>query len=321
MLVSRMRHYLILPAFLAIGLALPAIVSGQPKDSLQRDYAGELPRIPATEPAEALRTFTVSAGFRVEQIAAEPLVADPVAIAFDENARMFVVEMRGYSENRADKVSQIRLLEDANGDGKFDKSTIYVDGLAWPTAIFCWDGGVLVADAPDILYFKDTDGDGRADQRQLLFTGLGTSNVQGLINSFQWGLDNRIYVAISSSGADLRAADAKVAQPISLRGRDLAIDPRTWAVSPVSGGAQHGLSFNDWGDRFVCSNSDHLQQVMYEDRYLARNPYLAAPGPRAISPARPGPRSIAATPGRASGAAWRSLATWGAISSTASGWK
>ena len=81
----------------------------------------------------------------------------------------------------------MRLLEDLDGDGKFEKSTIFVDGLAWPTAVFCWAGGVIVADAPDVLYFKDTSGDGKADERRVLYTGLGVSNVQGLINSFQWG--------------------------------------------------------------------------------------------------------------------------------------
>ena len=101
------------------------------------------------------------------------------------------------------------------------------------------------------------------------------------MNSFQWGLDNRIYLAISSSGAELTKAGRRARRrPLALRGRDIAIDPRTWNVTPVSGGAQHGMSFDDWGNRFVCSNSDHLQEVMYEDRYLARNPYLAAPSPR-----------------------------------------
>jgi putative membrane-bound dehydrogenase-like protein len=263
-----------------IAAAAALVADEPPKDSLDRDYAGELPRIAPTDPDKALATFQVAPGFKLEQVAAEPLVADPVAIAFDEDCRLYVIEMRGYSENRDEHLSQIRLLEDVNQDGRFDKSTVFVDKLAWPTAVFCWAGGVLVVDAPDILYFKDTSGDGVADERRVLFTGLGMSNVQGLANSFQWGLDNRIYLSLSSTGADLRRPDDKEAKPLSLRGRDLAIDPRTWTVTPVSGGAQHGLSFNDWGDRFVCSNSDHLQQIMYEDRYLARNPYLAAPSPR-----------------------------------------
>jgi putative membrane-bound dehydrogenase-like protein len=261
-------------------LLLQSLFAQSPKDSLDRNYAAELPRIPPTEPAAALKTFHIAPGFGIEQVAAEPLVADPVAVAFDENARLYVVEMRGYSENKDEKISRIRLLEDTDSDGKFDKSTIFVEGLAWPTAVFCWAGGVLVVDAPDIFYFKDTSGDGKADEQRKLYTGLGVGNVQGLANSFQWGPDNRIYLAISGSGAELRRADDEQQRPLSLRGRDIAIDPRTWDVTPVSGGAQHGLSFDDWGNRFVCSNSDHLQEVMYEDRYLARNPYIAAPPPR-----------------------------------------
>lgn len=267
---------------LAAALALPAVcLSQEPaNDSLDKDYAAELPRIPPKEPGEALATFTVAPGFKLQQVAAEPLVVDPVAICFDENLRMFVCEMRGYSEDKDAKVSQITCVEDTNGDGKFDKSTVYVDKLAWPTAIFWWNGGLLVADAPDVFYFRDTDGDGKADERKVLYTGLGTSNVQGLVNSFQWSLENRIYVSLSTTGADLKAGNTEKTEPIPFRGRDLAIEPHTWATSAISGGAQHGMSQNDWGDRFLCSNSDHLQEVMYEDRYLGRNPYLAAPSPR-----------------------------------------
>lgn len=266
----------------AMGMLLAGVGPGraQQPDSINRDYAAELPRIPPTEPADALKTFHVAQGFRLEPVATEPLVADPVAVAFDDNARLFVVEMRGYSENKDEKLSQIRLLTDTDGDGRFDKSSVFADQLSWPTAVFYWGGSVLVADAPDILLFRDTNGDGRADEQRVLYTGLGFSNVQGLINSFQWGLDNRIYAAVSSSGAVLTRPDNKDTPPLAIRGRDIAIDPRTWNVTLVSGGAQHGLSFDDWGNRFVCSNSDHLQQVMYEDRYLARNPYVAAPSPR-----------------------------------------
>jgi putative membrane-bound dehydrogenase-like protein len=277
--VLRVSAVLLLLAFF-LGALSRSVVAQAPKDSPDKDYAAELPRIGATEPQDALKTFHVAPGFQIEQVAAEPLVADPVAIAFDENLRLFVVEMRGYSENKDEKVSRIRLLEDVDGDGRFDKSTIYLDGLSWPTAIVSWRGGVIVVDAPDMFYAKDTDGDGKADERRPIYTGFGFGNVQGLANSFQWGLDNRIYLAISGSGAELRKAGDEQARPLTLRGRDIAIDARDWSVMPVSGGAQHGMSFDDWGNRFVSSNSDHLQEVMYEDRYLARNPYIAAPSPR-----------------------------------------
>ena len=262
-------------------LILCGAAGGQPPaDALERDYASELPRIAPRSPHEALETFHVAPGFRIEQVAAEPLVTDPVAVCFDEQGRLFVCEMRGYSENRDERISRVTLLEDGDGDGRYDRSTVFLDNLAWPTALFYWKGGLLVADAPDLFYVRDTDGDGRADHREHLYTGLGTGNVQGLINSFQWGLDNRLYVSLSSTGAVLLRPGADPATAVTIRGRDLAIDPRTWEVQPISGGAQHGLSFNDWGDRFVCSNSDHIQQILYEDRYLARNPYLAGPSPR-----------------------------------------
>src|SRR5262245_48556370 len=167
------------------------------------DYSAELPRIPPTEPADALKTFTVAPGFKIEQVAAEPLVNSPVAMEWDENGRLFVCEMRGYSENRNDKLSRVSMLEDVDGDGKFDKSTVVVDQLLWPTAVFCYDGGIFVGDAPDVWYFKDTDGDGKADVKKHVFTGFGTSNVQGLLNCFRWGLDNRIHLATSSIGGDI----------------------------------------------------------------------------------------------------------------------
>ncbi len=274
----------------------------EPADSPERDYSQELPRIPPTPPQSAISTFQVAPGFRLEQVAAEPLVADPVAIAFDENGRAYVVEMLDYSENDKDHLGQVRLLEDTNGDGRFDKSTIFVDGLSWPTAVVCHAGGVLVGAAPHLFFFKDTDGDGKADIRQNVFTGFQRNNVQGLLNSFHWGLDNRVHIACSSNGAEIMRlveqldgvsgviASPLPTTPLVLRGRDVAFDPRTLQLLATSGGAQHGMSFNEWGDKFVCSNSDHIQLVMYQDRYIARNPYLVAPAPR-VSIAADGPQA------------------------------
>ncbi|HEV3006938.1 MAG TPA: PVC-type heme-binding CxxCH protein [Pirellulales bacterium] len=259
-------------------------------DEPEPDFSTELPRIPPVEPDKALATFQVQPGFRLEQVAAEPLVADPVAVSFDEDGRLYVVEMRGYSEQADEHLSEVRLLTDTDGDGRFDTHNVFVDQLAWPTAVICYDGGVFVADAPDILFCKDTDGDGRADTRKAVLTGFGNSNVQGLLNSFAWGLDNRIHGATSSSGGQVRRADDVANMPVALNGRDFSFDPRKFDIRPESGGAQHGMSFDDWGRKFVCSNSDHLQQVMFDDLYLARNPYLSSPSPR-ISIADDGPQA------------------------------
>jgi putative membrane-bound dehydrogenase-like protein len=255
------------------------------------DYHDDLPRIPPLAPQDALASFEFGVeGFELVQVAAEPLVASPVALDFDADGRMYVVEMRDYSEQDHENLGRIRLLEDNNHDGRFDKATIFAEDLSWPTAVACANGGIFVGAAPHIYFLKDSDGDGRADIRQIVFTGFHRDNVQGLINSFHWGLDNRLHGATSTAGAEVRRADHSQDKALSLRGRDFSIDTRTLDIRAESGGGQHGLSFDQWGRKFVSSNSDHIQLILAEDRYLARNPYLAAPPPRA-SIAADGPQA------------------------------
>jgi len=260
----------------SLAFAGVAIHAEEPQD----DFKDKLPRTAPVEPSKALDTLVVEPGFQLELVAHEPLVMDPVAMAFDEHGRLFVAEMRGYSEQSDDYRGVIRLLIDDDGDGKYDRSTVYVDQLSWPTAICCYDGGVFVGVAPDILYCKDTDGDGQADLQQQIFTGFNRSNVQGLLNSLQWGLDNRIHGATSSSGGLVRKPHEPANMAVSLRGRDFSFDPRTLDLHPESGGGQHGMCFDRWGRKFNCHNSDHLQAVVIGDHYLARNPYYALASPR-----------------------------------------
>lgn len=262
----------------------------KPKSVDEEDFSGELPRIPATEPDQVGKTFEVQDGFRIELVAAEPLVNSPVAASWDEDGRLYVVEMKGYSENRDDALGTVRRLEDRDGDGIYDAGTVFADKLLWPTAVTCWQGGIFVGDAPDIFYLKDTNGDGVADEKSKVFTGFSIENVQGLLNSFTWSLDNRIHGSASSTGGAITRPDDPNAPPISIRGRDFEFDPRNFQLIPTSGGAQHGLTFDAWGRKFVCHNSDHIQQVMYEDHYLARNPFFSSPGPR-ISIAADGPQA------------------------------
>src|ERR1051325_763418 len=207
----------------------------------------DLPRFPAVEPAEAIKTFTVKEGFRIELAAAEPLVMDPVAMAFDEDGRLFVVEMRDYSERRDEKLGRIRMLTDTDGDGRFDKATVYADNLPWPTAVICWKGGIFVGATPSIFYFKDTNGDGVADEQTVVFAGFGSTterlNVQQLFNSFTWGLDNRIHGASGGNGGLVSLLGG--VKGVDVRGKDFSFDPRTLQFRVESGGGQYGLSFDD----------------------------------------------------------------------------
>ncbi len=271
-----------------LGLAHGADPVVEPKD---------LPRVPPIEPAKALATFEVRPGFRLDLAASEPLVVDPIAMSFDEQGFLYVVEMRDYSERRPERLGRVRRLVDLDGDGRYDQSTVFVDNLAWPTAVICYAGGVFVGATPDILFCKDQDGDGIADTKELIFTGFASDyapfatnqlNVQAMLNTFQWGLDNRIHGATGGSGGSIRSVKRSGAPNLDIRGRDFSFDPRTFEIRAESGGAQHGLSFDDVGNKFVSSNSDHIQQVMYEDRYGGRNPQFAPRGPR-VSIAADGP--------------------------------
>ena len=241
-----------------------------------------MPRFAAVEPKDAVATFKVRPGFHMELAASEPLVASPVAMAFDENGRLYVVEMIDYSERRDERLGRIRLLEDTDGDGVFDKATVFAEGLPWPTAVFPWKGGVFVGCTPDILYFKDTNGDGKADEKRVVFTGFADGitklNVQTLMNSFNWGLDNRIHGAASFNGGHVTKAGSKD-KPIDLRGKGFAFDPRSETIAAENGGGQHGLSFDDWGRMYVGSNSHHLQTFAYESRYADRKSDFAMPAP------------------------------------------
>src|SRR5688500_12701959 len=151
-----------------LGISCLALVSAGTSAAEPPVSASELPRVPATEPAKALSTFQLRPGIKLELVAAEPLVVDPIAMCFDEDSRLFVVEMRDYSERRDERLGRIRMLEDADSDGRFEKSAIFAENLPWPTAPIWFDGGLFVGSTPDILYLKDTNNDGKADQPQVI---------------------------------------------------------------------------------------------------------------------------------------------------------
>jgi putative membrane-bound dehydrogenase-like protein len=250
-----------------------------------RDFKDRMPRMLPREPDESMSAFHLVPPFQLEQVAAEPLVCDPVALCFDEAGSLFVAEMTTYSETRDRQTGSIAMLEDTDGDGRFDKRSLYVDKLGWPTAVICYDGGVFVASSPDLLFCKDTDGDGRADFTEVVMTGFGMSNPNSVPNSFRWGLDGRIHGMASTSGSLLRSLrwekhSGKEMTPVQTRGRDISFAPRTGELRLESGGSQFGMTYDDWGNKFESSNSVPIEMVMYDEHYIARNPYLSAPNSR-----------------------------------------
>jgi putative membrane-bound dehydrogenase-like protein len=261
---------------------LPVAAAPRPGDELR----AALPRIPPKEPAEALKTFKTRDGFRLELLAAEPLVTDPIVLEYDEDGRGWVVEMLDYpyTDKSTDKpfverttdlpLGRIRVLEDTDGDGTFDKSWIFADNLSWPTGLAFWKGGIFVTATPDVWYLKDTDGDGKADVREKVFTGFRKFNVQAVINNLRWGLDHKIYGAGATNGGKITRPGEPSAKPITLTARDFRFDPRAPEFELLSGGARFGNTFDDWGNRFLCNIRNPIQHIVLPAHYLARNPYL-----------------------------------------------
>ena len=241
-------------------------------------------RVEPTEPNQTINGFQLASGFHIELVASEPLIRDPVAIDFDANGNLYVVEYPEFNhysfKSPLEASGSIKLLRDTNRDGCFDQATVFLENIEFPTAVLCYDGGVFVGASPDVLYCKDTNDDGRADVQKVVLTGFGRDFAGGgLLNSFRWGLDNRIHIATSFSGGSIRRPSRPEDPLTPVRGRQVILDPRTENFELMSGGGQHGMSMDNRGRTFLCSNIYPMQMLMYDGRYTARNPFFAPPNP------------------------------------------
>ena len=259
-------------------------------------------------PEESLKHLVLAdPNLVIEIVAAEPEVIDPVAIQFDEHGRLWVVELSDYPngpEPGKPPLSRIKLLEDKDGDGRFETAHIFADKLLFATGVQPWDGGVIVTLAGEVAYFKDTDGDHKADVRETWFTGFAQANPQLRANHPTFGPDGWIYVANGLRGGNVisvkkdwpsrlgtpaRPSDksndkesGKSAQPtepqsVSLTGRDFKFDPLTGRYEAISGNGQFGMTFDAWGNRFVCDNRHPCRHVIFEEDFIKRCPHVAFP--------------------------------------------
>jgi putative membrane-bound dehydrogenase-like protein len=200
----------------------------------------------------------------VELVAAEPDVISPVAITWDARGRMFVAEMIDYPLGPA--AGQIRMLEDRDRDGRYETAVVFADHLPFPNSVLPWNGGLLVTVAPDLLFLKDTDGDGRADERRVLFTGFAEGNQQLRANGLLWGLDGWVYGANGRSDGEVHRPDD--ARTVSLRGHDFRFRPDTEVFEATAGRSQFGLARDDWGNRFLSWNTIPIRHEAIPERYL-----------------------------------------------------
>ncbi len=236
-------------------------------------------------PADAQKAFQLAdASLRIELAAAEPEVIDPVAIRFDEDGRMWVAEMRDYplgppasSAGNVGPLSQIRVLEDRDSDGRYESATTFADKLSFVTGLQPWKGGVFVTLAGRVAYMKDTDGDGRSDVDETWYEGFAEQNTQLRANHPRLALDNHIYVANGLRGGKVVNRRLKDQPVIDISGMDFRFEPLTGKAEAVSGNGQFGLCFDDWGNRFTCTNRNPCRHVVIEDRYLRASPGVTVP--------------------------------------------
>ena len=255
---------------------LPALVDRRSFDQL---LANVPPK--AKSPKAALNAFETQPGFRVELVAAEPLVMDPVAFDWDSKGRLWVVEMADYPlglDGKGKPGGRVKFLTDTNGDGKYDTSTLFADEIGYPSDVMVWRNGVLISAAPNIWYMEDSNGDGKADIRTALFTGFGEGNQQHRVNGLRWGLDNWVHLANGDSGGVIRSS--KTDETINIGGRDLRVRPDTGELQALTGQTQHGRNRDDWGNWWGANNSNPMFQYLLQDQYLARNPHISYPNPR-----------------------------------------
>lgn len=240
------------------------------------------------KPADALSTFELEPGFKIELIASEPLVADPVDIEIDEFGRMYVVEMHGYPLDKSG-TGKIKLVSDSDGDGKMDKSIDYAEGLVLPNSVMRWKKGILVTDAPNVLYFEDRDGDGKSDIRDTVLTGFSLSNPHVNVNNPVYGPDNWIHLShrgaittrnyediFSDKGTEVYFPGKPNGPrlPKNADNRSVRFQPDHFKLETTSGRGQFGHTFDTWGHHIFGDNQNHAFAEVLGAQYISRNPEL-----------------------------------------------
>jgi len=216
---------------------------------------------PPLTPADELQTFHLAPGFRIELVACEPMVQDPVAMTFDEDGRLWVVEMRGFMPNidgdgEDDPVGRVSVLTDTDGDGQMDQSVIFLDSLVLPRAIAIVKGGALVAEKYPLWFAQDLDGDLRADKKVLIDSAYGGPGlVEHSPNGLWRGLDNWYYNAKST--ARYRPKNGE------------------WIKQQTEFRGQWGISHDNYGRLYYNYNWSQLHADLVPPNYLSRNPHHA----------------------------------------------
>lgn len=238
---------------------------------LPGDYLSTPPPKPLT-PEASIATMSLPEGFRVELFAAEPEVVNPLSMTFDERGRLWVIESLDYP-NQVEKTGKgrdrIKILEDRDGDGRADTSTVFADDLNIPTSLLRINGGLLVAQAPQVIFLEDTDGDDVADRRTVILDGFGRMDTHAVLNNFRYGFDGWIWATIGYSRGQVQVGEKlHEIEPGVFRFR---ADGSELEVLTSTGSNTWGLGFNESGDAFISkANRLHHFYLAIPNRFYER---------------------------------------------------
>jgi mono/diheme cytochrome c family protein/glucose/arabinose dehydrogenase len=266
------KTWLLLLAFAFVFTSsVVATVDGQAQGRGRASQAPVAPMPPAPAPVlttdAALKSLTVAPGYKVELAASEPLIHAPVAIQFGPDGRMWVVEMNGYSpvlggEGEDAPNGRVVVLRDRDGDGRYDDAVVFLDNQILPRSIMLVGDGLLVGSPPELAFWRDTDGDGKADSKQVIAADYGakpnpklplSTNAELFPNGGLWAYDNWIYSAAYMK--KFRYKDGK------------------FETAPTIFRGQWGFTQDDYGRFYYNDNTHSLHGDVIFGDYLQRNPH------------------------------------------------
>ncbi|GAA5138037.1 hypothetical protein GCM10023213_16040 [Prosthecobacter algae] len=251
----------------------------------------------ALSPEESLKSIQLDGDYEAQLVAAEPLVLDPVEVTWDAQGRLYVADMRDYPlgpEPGKPALSRIQLLSDENGDGRMDKAVTFADHVDHVQGLLPYNGGLIATTRTQILFLKDTNGDGKADINEPLIKGFNPRHSQLQVSAPRWGLDNKVYfnngldakeiypdergfVSSSETSAPSAGEKQRAGVPTLLSANvarfNFRWDPKTGKIEPTSGYGQYGGAFDDYGHHFFCSNRNPVMFAVMPYEAVMRNPH------------------------------------------------
>ncbi|MEI7701733.1 MAG: PVC-type heme-binding CxxCH protein [Planctomycetia bacterium] len=233
------------------------------------------PTAPPQSPEDSLSCFEIEPGYRIELVAAEPLIFDPVGLDFDHRGRMFAAEYSDYpvgpKDPQAAPLSRIVMLEDTDGDRRMDRRTVFAEQLKFCHSLMAFREGVLACTETQIVYLPDSNNDGVSDRCEIWFEGFLPAHPQMQIGCPRRGLDNWIYFTYGHGKVRCLRPGFETIEAVDIPRVDFRFHPETMKFEAVAGAGQFGNSIDNYGHRFFSSNRNPIMTDLLSLNQISKN--------------------------------------------------